>query len=108
MLIQHIKYGAKKPLAYRTKLIKKAGDILKDNRNEYAQMITIEMGKPISEAKLEIEKCVWVCHYYAEHAEEFLSDEHIKTEASTSFVRHDPIGTIFAVMPWNFPFLASL
>jgi succinate-semialdehyde dehydrogenase/glutarate-semialdehyde dehydrogenase len=98
------KVWSQKPLAYRTKLIKKAGDILKDNRNEYAQMITIEMGKPISEAKLEIEKCVWVCHYYAEHAEEFLSDEHIKTEASTSFVRHDPIGTIFAVMPWNFPF----
>jgi len=62
------------------------------------------MGKPISEAKTEIEKCAWVCDYYAEHAEEFLSDEHIKTDASTSFVRHDPMGTIFAVMPWNFPF----
>jgi succinate-semialdehyde dehydrogenase/glutarate-semialdehyde dehydrogenase len=93
-----------KPLSHRTKLLKKAGDVLRDNRDEYAQMITLEMGKPISEAKSEIEKCAWVCDYYAEHAEEFLSDEHIKTDASTSFVRHDPMGTIFAVMPWNFPF----
>ena len=93
-----------KPLSHRTKLLKKAGDVLRDNRDEYAQMITLEMGKPISEAKSEIEKCAWVCHYYAEHAEEFLSDEHVKTDASTSFVRHDPIGAIFAVMPWNFPF----
>jgi succinate-semialdehyde dehydrogenase/glutarate-semialdehyde dehydrogenase len=92
------------PLSHRTKLLKKAGDVLRDNRDEYAQIITLEMGKPISEAKSEIEKCAWVCDYYAEHAEEFLSDEHIKTDASTSFVRHDPMGTIFAVMPWNFPF----
>ncbi|PKG44231.1 NAD-dependent succinate-semialdehyde dehydrogenase [Psychroflexus sp. MES1-P1E] len=98
------KEWSQKPLSYRMKLIKKAGDVLRDNRDEYAQMITLEMGKPISEAKSEIEKCAWVCHYYAEHAEEFLSDEHIKTEASASFVRHDPMGTIFAVMPWNFPF----
>jgi succinate-semialdehyde dehydrogenase/glutarate-semialdehyde dehydrogenase len=62
------------------------------------------MGKPISESKSEIQKCAWVCDYYAENAAEFLADEVVETEASKSFVRHDPLGTVFAVMPWNFPF----
>ncbi|QYA25899.1 NAD-dependent succinate-semialdehyde dehydrogenase [Gramella sp. MT6] len=93
-----------KPISYRTGLIKKAGQVLRDNLEEYAQIITSEMGKPISESRAEVNKCAWVCDYYAENAETFLSPEIIKTDATQSFVRHDPIGAIFAIMPWNFPF----
>lgn len=91
-------------LAERCSLIKKAGQVLRDHVEEYAKMITLEMGKPISEARAEVNKCAWVCDYYADNGEEFLSTETIATDASQSFVRHDPIGTVLAIMPWNFPF----
>ncbi len=94
----------KVPLANRTALMVKAGEVLRSNIEEYAMMITLEMGKPIAESRSEITKCAWVCDYYAENAEVFLADEHIKTDATDSFVRHDPIGAVFAIMPWNFPF----
>lgn len=92
------------PLAERTKLMQKAGQVLRDNVEEYAKMITLEMGKPITESRSEVNKCAWVCDYYAENAAIFLSNKIIETDAQQSFVRHDPIGTVFAVMPWNFPF----
>lgn len=92
------------PLSYRTGLIKKAGQVLRDNLEEYAQVITSEMGKPISESRAEVNKCAWVCDYYADNAESFLAPEEVETDAAQSFVRHDPIGTVFAIMPWNFPF----
>ncbi|MEX1191178.1 MAG: NAD-dependent succinate-semialdehyde dehydrogenase [Brumimicrobium sp.] len=98
------KTWSKRPLSFRTDLLKKVGQLLRDNIEEYAQMITAEMGKPISESKSEVNKCAWVCDYYAENAESFLENEVIKTDASQSLVRHDPIGTVFAIMPWNFPF----
>ncbi|MEP2348497.1 MAG: aldehyde dehydrogenase family protein, partial [Algoriphagus sp.] len=88
----------------RAKLMRRAGEVLRENAATYAEMITQEMGKPISESKSEVIKCALACDYYAEHTEEFLRDEVIKTDASTSFVKHEPIGTILAVMPWNFPF----
>ena len=94
----------KVPIAERAKLMVKAGQILRDNVDEYAQMITLEMGKPITESRGEVNKCAWVCDYYAENAEAFLSDEVIPTDAQKSFVRHDPIGCVLAIMPWNFPF----
>ncbi len=94
----------KVPLAERCRLLKKAGQVLRDNEEEYAKMITLEMGKPISESRSEVNKCAWVCDYYAENAPTFLADESITTDASQSFVRHDPIGSVFAIMPWNFPF----
>ena len=92
------------PLVERTNLMLKASQVLKDNREEYAKMITLEMGKPISEARGEIDKCAWVCTYYAENAVVFLQDENIATDAQQSFVRHEPIGAVLAIMPWNFPF----
>ncbi len=98
------KSWSQKPLSYRTDLIKKAGQVLRDNLEEYAQMITSEMGKPISESRAEVNKCAWVCDYYAENAAVFLAKEVVETDAKISFVRHDPIGAVFAVMPWNFPF----
>lgn len=98
------KSWSQKPLSYRTALIRKAGEVLRDNLEEYAQMITSEMGKPISESRSEINKCAWVCDYYADNAEIFLTPEIVKTDAALSFVRHDPIGSVLAIMPWNFPF----
>ncbi len=94
----------KVPFSERSKLMKKAAEVLRKNTDEYAKMITLEMGKPITESKGEVTKCAWVCDYYADNAEEFLKDEIIKTDAQNSFVKHDPIGAVFAVMPWNFPF----
>ena len=89
---------------YRTKLMKKAADILKERSKEYAQLMTSEMGKLLRSGKAEAEKCGWVCSYYAENAEKFLAPEEIKTEMSSSFVTFNPLGVILAVMPWNFPF----
>ena len=94
----------KVPLEERAELMAKAGEVLKENVDKYAKMITLEMGKPISESRGEVNKCAWVCEYYAENAAEFLKDEVIETDAQKSFVKHDPIGAVFAVMPWNFPF----
>ena len=94
----------KVPLKERCQLIKNAGQVLRDNVDDYAKMITLEMGKPISESRSEVNKCAWVCDYYADNAESFLADEIIETDASKSFVRHDPIGAVLAIMPWNFPF----
>lgn len=92
------------PLDERASMIRKAGEILLENKEEYAQMITLEMGKPISESRGEVAKCAWVCDYYADHAVDFLADEIIETDAQKSFVKYEPIGCVFAVMPWNFPF----
>jgi succinate-semialdehyde dehydrogenase/glutarate-semialdehyde dehydrogenase len=66
--------------------------------------MTEEMGKPIAAAESEVDKCAWVCDYYAEHAAAFLSPEASATDAARSFVRFDPIGPVLAIMPWNFPF----
>lgn len=94
----------KVPVEERANLIAKAGQVLRENVEEYARMITLEMGKPIIEARGEVNKCAWVCDFYAENSAQFLADEVIKTDAQKSFVRHDPIGCVLAVMPWNFPF----
>jgi succinate-semialdehyde dehydrogenase/glutarate-semialdehyde dehydrogenase len=91
-------------LSERCRLLIKAGQVLRDNVEEYAKMITLEMGKPIYESRSEVNKCAWVCDYYAENAEKFLADEVIPTDAAQSFVMHSPIGSVLAIMPWNFPF----
>jgi succinate-semialdehyde dehydrogenase/glutarate-semialdehyde dehydrogenase len=78
--------------------------ILGKKKEELARMMTIEMGKPITEARAEIEKCALACNYFAEHAETFLRIEAIESDAGKSYVRFDPLGVILAIMPWNFPF----
>jgi len=88
----------------RSKLMKKAARVLRDNAGEYAKLMALEMGKPVKDGRAEAEKCAWVCDYYAENTEEFLKREIIKTDASSSFVSFQPIGVVLAVMPWNFPF----
>jgi len=88
----------------RGKALKAAAEVLRTNQEDYARLITLEMGKPIREARGEIEKCAWVCDYYADHTKRFLRDETIKTEAHSNFVSYEPLGILFAIMPWNFPF----
>jgi succinate-semialdehyde dehydrogenase / glutarate-semialdehyde dehydrogenase len=88
----------------RSELMKNAAKVLRENSAEYSVLMTTEMGKPILQSRAEVEKCAWVCDYYAENAEKFLEDEIIKTEATKSFVSYQPLGVILAVMPWNFPF----
>lgn len=88
----------------RVKFMVNAAILLRKNVDEYARMITLEMGKPLTESRAEVNKCAWVCDYYSEHAADFLADEVIATEAQQSFVRHDSIGCVLAIMPWNFPF----
>ncbi|MDH5632530.1 MAG: NAD-dependent succinate-semialdehyde dehydrogenase [Gammaproteobacteria bacterium] len=95
---------AKSPYAERAKHLLSAATILRKNRDAYAAIITEEMGKPIIEARGEIEKCALVCEYYAEHGEAFLADEFLQSDASKSYVAYLPLGTVLAVMPWNFPF----
>ena len=90
--------------AHRSALMKNAARVLRENSEEYSVLMTMEMGKPIVQSRAEVEKCAWVCDYYAENAEMFLADEIIKTEATKSFVSYQPIGVILAIMPWNFPF----
>ncbi|QOV24117.1 NAD-dependent succinate-semialdehyde dehydrogenase [Anabaenopsis elenkinii] len=88
----------------RSQWLEKAATILQQEKADFAKIITLEMGKPYQAAIAEVEKCVLVCQYYAEHAPSFLADVPIPTDASHSFVRYQPLGVILAVMPWNFPF----
>jgi succinate-semialdehyde dehydrogenase/glutarate-semialdehyde dehydrogenase len=88
----------------RAELMKRAAQVLADNVEEYAKMITLEMGKPISESRGEVNKCVWVCNYYADNAADFLADEIVATDATKSIIKHEAIGGVLAIMPWNFPF----
>ncbi|MCT8340311.1 NAD-dependent succinate-semialdehyde dehydrogenase [Flavobacteriaceae bacterium TK19130] len=90
--------------AERKNLMMAAARELENNKREYAETMTQEMGKPIRQAIAEIEKCAWVCEYYAENAEDHLSDETIRTDASKSYVSYEPLGVVLAVMPWNYPF----
>jgi succinate-semialdehyde dehydrogenase / glutarate-semialdehyde dehydrogenase len=81
-----------------------AGEILRNRREEFARLITLEMGKRIVESRLEIDKCAWVCEYYAANAESMLKDELIESDAQKSMAVFQPLGPVLAVMPWNFPF----
>ncbi|RQG99413.1 NAD-dependent succinate-semialdehyde dehydrogenase [Natrarchaeobius oligotrophus] len=89
----------------RQQLLSNAADVLRENKTEYAELITREMGKPISQAVSEVEKCAWGCEFYAERAIEFLQDEVIGTvPEAKAYVRYEPLGVVLAVMPWNYPF----
>jgi succinate-semialdehyde dehydrogenase / glutarate-semialdehyde dehydrogenase len=90
--------------AQRAVWLNAAADILEAEKAAFAKLMTLEMGKPIKAGMGEAEKCASVCRYYAEHGADLLADRPISTDASQSFVRHQPLGAILAVMPWNFPF----
>jgi len=91
-------------LAERARLLRQAAAVLRRHLDEYAEIISGEMGKPIREARAEIEKCAWVCEYYADAGPGFLEDEIIESDAGRSLVAWQPLGTVLAIMPWNFPF----
>jgi succinate-semialdehyde dehydrogenase/glutarate-semialdehyde dehydrogenase len=88
----------------RASLMNRASTVLENKKNSHADLMAREMGKPLDQARSEVEKCAWVCEYYAEHAEEFLSDDHRESDASKSYVSYQPLGTVLAIMPWNYPF----
>jgi len=89
---------------YRSFLMTKVAGSLRFNLNEFAEAITSEMGKPVKESRAELEKCAWVCEYYAKNARLFLATETIDTDAYKSYVYYEPLGPILGIMPWNFPF----
>ncbi len=78
--------------------------LLRERASDYAVLMSNEMGKPISQAKAEVEKCAWVCEHYAEKTQDYLAKKMVQTESSESFVCFEPIGVVYMIMPWNFPF----
>jgi succinate-semialdehyde dehydrogenase/glutarate-semialdehyde dehydrogenase len=92
-------------LRERQELLVSAGEVLRDRKREWAELMTREMGKPISQAVAEVEKCAWLCDHYAEYASVYLADDHHPSPPGTTVkTRYDPLGTVLAVMPWNYPF----
>ncbi|MCR9183043.1 MAG: NAD-dependent succinate-semialdehyde dehydrogenase [Flavobacteriaceae bacterium] len=102
----HRQFGKWKQVSFqeRKKLMLDVAKELKSNKTEYATLITLEMGKPISQAIAEVEKCAWVCEYYANQSELHLASKIIDTDADKSYISYEPLGIILAVMPWNYPF----
>jgi succinate-semialdehyde dehydrogenase/glutarate-semialdehyde dehydrogenase len=91
------------PFADRGRAMARAAALLRERQGELAELMAVEMGKPLAQGRGEAEKCAWVCDYYAEVAEGFLRPEEIATDASRSYVSFAPLGVVLAVMPWNFP-----
>src|SRR6478609_302289 len=92
------------PLEDRLALLRGVGKLLTERREEYAALITAEMGKPLAESLGEIDKCAWNCEVVADLAPGWLADQEVASGASRSWLSYEPLGVVFAVMPWNFPF----
>jgi len=92
------------PVDERAACLARTAQRLRERRDDYAALITLEMGKPVREARTEVEKCAWGCEYFAAQAARFLADEVIESDAGRSLVAWQPLGTLLAIMPWNFPF----
>jgi len=90
--------------AERSRAMRGAAELLRSRKQRYAGLITAEMGKPITQAEAEVEKCAWVCEYFADNADRFLARQPVQTNARVSYVAFEPLGVVLAVMPWNFPF----
>ncbi|SDO48687.1 NAD-dependent succinate-semialdehyde dehydrogenase [Geodermatophilus sp. DSM 45219] len=91
------------PFTERAAVLRRAAGVLRAEVGELALLVTREMGKPLTEARAEVEKCATACDHYAEHGEEFLADEPVDTSADRSWIGYEPVGVVLAVMPWNFP-----
>ncbi len=88
----------------RSELVNRVGELLLKNKDEYARQMALEMGKPVAQGRGEIDKCAWLCDYYAQHGPGFLQPEAFDTDYHKSYVTYEPLGVILAVMPWNYPF----
>ena len=95
---------AQTDIASRASVLSAVAQHLRTQRDRYATLITLEMGKPLREARAEVEKCAGTCDYYAQHGADFLRTETVESDAGRSYVAHYPLGTVLAIMPWNFPF----
>jgi succinate-semialdehyde dehydrogenase/glutarate-semialdehyde dehydrogenase len=93
----------KTPFADRARWMTKAGEILEAEKETLGKLMTLEMGKTLSSAIAEAQKCALACRYYADHAESFIKDEVIETTASKSYIHYQPLGVVLVVMPWNYP-----
>lgn len=91
------------PLPERIRPLRRAAEVLRQRTDSLARLMTLEMGKPVTQARSEVEKCAWVCDYYADQGPTFLEPQIIDTDASRSYVAFEPLGTVLAIMPWNFP-----
>ena len=91
-------------LSFRINCLEEISNLLRERAKEYGALMADEMGKPLVQGLAEIEKCAWVCEYYAEKVKDQLKDEIIETDAQKSYVSYEPLGVILAVMPWNYPF----
>ena len=96
--------GAGFSFAERGNHLRSVASHLRDHKTELARLAVLEMGKSITEAEAEIEKCAWNCDYFAENAARFLADEKAASNASESYVAFRPLGVVLAIMPWNFPY----
>jgi succinate-semialdehyde dehydrogenase/glutarate-semialdehyde dehydrogenase len=88
----------------RSALMRNAAEVLRRSRRKFAGLMTEEMGKPITGAEAEVDKCAIACDWFAANAEKLLAAESIDADADRSYVRYDPLGAVLAIMPWNFPF----
>ncbi len=89
--------------AQRAALLHRAAELLDARAADLARLMTREMGKPLAQARGEVAKCAWVCRHYADQGAAYLADEEIESDAARSYVRHEPLGPVLAVMPWNYP-----
>lgn len=90
-------------MTHRSTALRRLGTALRDHARSLAELMAVEMGKPLHQGIAEAEKCAWACDYYAEFAPSFLANEMLESDGTRSYVRHDPLGLILAIMPWNFP-----
>ena len=92
------------PVAERARIVRRAGDLLDERKDQYGRLMTLEMGKTLRSAVEEAAKCALGCRYYADHAEQFLANEPVDVEGETDYIAFEPLGVVLAIMPWNFPF----
>lgn len=93
-----------KAVGERAEFLYQVAQHLESQAERFAECMAVEMGKPLAEGVGEVNKCAWVCRFYAEHGEEFLADIPVESDAKQAFIHYQPLGPILAIMPWNFPF----